>query len=397
MLGLWPMHSLAQKHGVQTVVIDAGHGGHDPGNLGTRRYSTREKDIALAVALKLGSYIKEYLPEVKVIYTRKTDVFVELKERANIANRAEADLFISIHCDAFTKSSVHGATSLVLGRNHQDDNLRIARTENAVITLEEGYKEKYEGFDPNDPASYIIFNLYQSAYINQSVDFAQKVQDQFRERVSRRDRGVKQQPLMVTKMAAMPAVLVELGFLTNPIEEDFLNSEKGQSYMASAIFRAFRDYKQEHDKYDMLQPVAETNTPAGETNKKPASTTPEETIPAPAVTAAEDPGKDREQIQPSTDSSKEEDSSVFYAVQIITSIKEKELVPENFKGVHGVSYYMEGSLYKYIVGHATELSAADALKQKMKDAGFTDAFVVALANGQRISLDEAESLLRQNF
>lgn len=391
------MANYAQHQGVKTVVIDAGHGGHDPGNLGTRRYNTREKDIALAVSLKLGKYIEENLPDVEVLYTRKTDVFVELKERANIANRAEADLFISIHCDAFTKSSVHGSTSLVLGRNHEDDNLRIARTENAVITLEENYKENYEGFDPNNPASYIIFNLYQSAYINQSVDFAQKVQNQVRERVHRRDRGVKQQPLMVTKMAAMPAVLVELGFLTNPAEEDFLNSESGQSYMASAIFRAFRDYKHEREKYDMLQPAAETNTPAEETTASaPQPTAAEEEPQEIAVDPASDTSLEQEQIKPAEEPA-EADPAVYYAVQIITSIKEKDLGPKNFKGVEGVSYYKEGSLYKYVVGRSSKLSAADALKQKMKDAGFTDAFVVALANGKRISLAEAERLLQQNF
>ena len=367
----------AQEDGVNTVVIDAGHGGHDPGNLGTRRYNTAEKDIALAVSLKLGEYIEEHLDDVKVIYTRNSDKFVELKERAEIANRAKADLFISIHCDAFTSQSVHGSTSLVLGKNHDDDNLRVAMQENSVILLEEDYKETYEGFDPEKPESYIAFTLYQSAFINQSISFAQKVQDQFRERVNRRDRGVKQQPLMVTKMAIMPAVLVELGFLTNPTEEDFLNSEKGQAYMASAIFRAFREYKAERENLGIQSKPA------------PSPATPPEQL-QPKTPRSIEEGTTTAQNKENT---KNQEPEVFYSVQITTSIDKKELVPENFHGLEGVEYYVDGGLYKYIVGRATDLKSADALKQKMRTSGFQDAFVVALADGKRISLSEAQKLL----
>ncbi len=365
----------AQEDQVKVVVIDAGHGGHDPGNLGTRRYSTREKDIALAVSLKVGNYIEQNLPDVKVVYTRKTDVFVELQERAAIANRAGADLFISIHCDAFTESSVHGATSLVMGRNHDDDNLRVAMRENSVILLEENYEEKYQGFDPNNPASYIAFTITQSAFIHQSVSFAQKVQDQFRERVSRRDRGVKQQPLMVTKMAVMPAVLVELGFLTNPAEEDFLNTENGQAYMASAIYRAFKEYKQERESLKI--------------DRKPVAI-PVEAPDKPSIEGTPETPEDRElsgktETQPTT--------GAYYSVQIVTSLNKKELSPENFKGVEGVEFYQDGGVYKYIVGRTDNVKAADALKQKMRQTGFRDAFVVALADGKRITLAEARKLL----
>ncbi|WP_417603429.1 N-acetylmuramoyl-L-alanine amidase family protein [Owenweeksia hongkongensis] len=371
----------SQKEGVHTVVIDAGHGGHDPGNLGTRRYKTTEKDIALLVALKVGSYIQENFKDVKVIYTRSTDVFVDLQERAKIANRAEADLFISIHCDAFTKSSVSGATSLVMGQNHDDDNLRVAMRENSVIYLEENYEEKYEGFDPNNPSSYIAFSVYQGAFMLQSVSFAQKVQDQFRTRVGRKDRGVKQQPLMVTKMAVMPSVLIELGFLTNPTEEDFLNSEKGQSYMASAIYRAFKEYKEEREQFHLEIAPA---TPPVQT--KPA--------PTPVQPKIGTENKSVEKTPSSEPTIKQVDTKeVYYCVQLATSGIKKELFPQNFKGVEGVRFYEDGGLYKYIVGQTTNLKTAEALKMKMKDAGFKDAFVVALADGNRISISEASKLL----
>lgn len=368
----------ADKEGVNTVVIDAGHGGHDPGNLGTRRYKTTEKDIALQVALKVGKYIEENFDDVKVIYTRDTDVFVDLKKRAQIANQAKADLFISIHCDAFTKSTVSGSTTLVMGKNHEDDNLRVAMQENSVIYLEENYEENYEGFDPNNPTSYQAFTLYQSTFLNQSVSFAIKVQEQFRERVQRKDRGVKQQPLMVTKMAVMPSVLIELGFLTNPSEEDFLNSEKGQSYMASAIYRAFKEYKAEREQFHLTipQPVVQQK----QVQPKPIEKAPENNI---------------EKVQKDiTNSEPAATSNVYYTVQLATSGIKKDLTPENFKGVEGVQLYTDGGLYKYVVGKSTNRQTAEALKMKMKEKGFKDAFVVALANGKRISLSEAEKMLQ---
>lgn len=363
--------------GVKTVVIDAGHGGHDPGNLGTRRYKTQEKDIALAVALKVGAYIEQNLPDVKVIYTRTTDKFVELRERAEIANRAEADLFISIHCDAFENSSVHGATSFVMGRNHEDDNLRVAMQENSVILLEENYEEKYEGFDPNKTESYIAFTLYQSAFINQSISFAQKVQDQFRDRVSRRDRGVKQQPLMVTKIAVMPAVLIELGYLTNPTEEDFLNSEQGQSYMASAIFRAFRDYKAERESLEKQQKITPVVTPRQVEPAQVPEEMQQETTQDKGVTLPKDGTP----------------ADVYFSVQIATSTQKRDTSPEYFNGVSGVEFYADGGLFKYTVGRTIDLNEAKAIQTRMKEAGFKDSFIIAVSDGKRITIAEARALL----
>ena len=371
-------HAFSQGDGVHTVVIDAGHGGNDPGNLGTRRYKTKEKDIALSVALKVGQYITQNLKDVKVVYTRKTDVFIPLEKRAQIANDAEADVFISIHCDAFTKSTVNGSTSIVLGRNHNDENMRVAIKENSVILLEENYEETYQGFDPRKPETLIALTLYQSAFLEQSISLAQKIQDQFKYRVKRKDRGVKQQPLYVTSRTAMPAVLVELGFLTNPKEEDFLNSEQGQSYMASAIYRALKAYKEERDEFSKLKVksiIKDTTTLV-----KPKVT--EDT--KPLVNNKNEEAQNR----------LEDPRTTFYTVQVATSALKKELKPENFKGQEGVELYEDQGFYKYIIGRVYTLKEAHEIKQKLKKAGFKDAFVIALSEGKRIPLEEAHEMLQ---
>jgi len=227
---------------VRTVVIDAGHGGKDPGALGKR---TREKDIALKVALELGRIIEENTDDVKVLYTRNDDTFVQLEERANIANKNHADLFISIHCNAVKNPNVKGTETFVMGQTTTKGNLAVAQRENSVILLEEDYEERYEGFDPSSPASHIIFSLYQNAYLDNSLNFAQKIETQFKQRVGRTSRGVKQAGFVVLWRTNMPSVLVELGFLTNQAEETYLMDDLGQVYLASGIWRAFRDYKKD--------------------------------------------------------------------------------------------------------------------------------------------------------
>lgn len=370
-----------QEEGIKTIVIDAGHGGFDPGNLGTKRYSTREKDIALAVSLKVGQYLKDNIPNIEVVYTRQTDVFIPLKKRAEIANEAGGDLFISIHCDSFTQSSVHGATTLVLGRNHEDEN-RVAIQENSAILLEENYQEKYEGFDPRKPESLIALNLYQNNYLNQSVLLAKKIQDQFRERVNRRDRGVKQQPLYVTSRTAMPAVLVELGFLTNPKEEDFLNSEKGQSYMASAIFRAIRDYKLEQD--EIL---------AGQKNNQAPALQPSTEVIQPAE--SKDPESQVAVQEPASEEKpKEAEQRVQFAVQILTSDRQRALKDPVFKSTQNIREIEENGLFKYYVGPVNSYAEASALRKQMIDKGFSDAFVIGLSNGEKISAVKARQMLR---
>ncbi|MBE0668162.1 MAG: N-acetylmuramoyl-L-alanine amidase, partial [Bacteroidales bacterium] len=224
-----------------TVVIDAGHGGKDPGSIGYSK--TKEKDLNLKVAIKTGQTIKDNLKDVKVIYTRTDDTFLGLDERAEVANKNKADIFISIHANAWKDKRPYGAETFVLGQSMDDANLKVAMKENSVITFEEDYQTKYEGYDPNSVESFIIFSLMQNTYLKQSTEFASLIQYQFRDRVGRFDRGVKQAGLVVLWRSTMPSVLVELGFITHPEEEKFLLSESGQDYLASAIFRAFRDYK----------------------------------------------------------------------------------------------------------------------------------------------------------
>ncbi|WP_245705976.1 N-acetylmuramoyl-L-alanine amidase [Catalinimonas alkaloidigena] len=234
----------SKRFKVKTVVIDAGHGGHDPGNLGTGRYKTREKDIALKIALELGRIIQENMPDVKVIYTRKDDRFIELSDRPAIANKNDADLFISVHCNSGPKAA-YGTESFVMGNSNVPGNLEVAKRENSVILQESDYLEKYDGFDPNSPLAHIFFANMQSAYLENSLLFADHVETQFKDRVGRHSRGVKQASLWVLWKSAMPAVLVEVGFLTNPTEEKYLNDNLGQVYIASGIYRAFRDYKKD--------------------------------------------------------------------------------------------------------------------------------------------------------
>ncbi|MBN3519909.1 N-acetylmuramoyl-L-alanine amidase [Algoriphagus lutimaris] len=226
---------------MKKIVIDAGHGGKDPGNLGSR---SKEKNINLAVALLVGKYIEEYLPDVEVIYTRKDDSFPELKERPIIANINKADLFVSIHSNSAPNRSAYGTETFVMGMKHFDANFDIVKRENSVIYLEDNYEENYEGFDPKSPESYMTFNLLSKVHFENSVTLADHVETQFKNRVGRKSRGVKQGPFYVLWTPSMPSVLIELGFLSNSEEERFLMSQKGQEYMASAIFRSIRDYKE---------------------------------------------------------------------------------------------------------------------------------------------------------
>ncbi|MBB6612302.1 N-acetylmuramoyl-L-alanine amidase [Pontibacter sp. Tf4] len=226
---------------VRTVVIDAGHGGKDNGCNG--KFS-HEADVALKLALQVGELIEQNLPDVKVVYTRKTDTFVELIDRAGIANKNNADLFISIHLNAGPPAAF-GTETYTMGLHTSKGNLDVAKRENSVILHEDNYKENYGGFDPNSPQSHILFTLHQSAYMDNSLRFAQKVENEFKTRVGRSSRGVKQAGFLVLWKSYMPSVLIECGFLTNATEEKFLNDKTGQSYMASGIYRAFKDYKKE--------------------------------------------------------------------------------------------------------------------------------------------------------
>mgnify|MGYP000184180826 CR=1 FL=1 len=375
---------------IKRIVIDPGHGGKDPGNLGTGRYKSNEKDIALKVALKVGGYIEKYIENVEVIYTRKTDVYPTLGERTRMANKAKADLFISIHCDAFGKESAHGCSSLVLGGGKKKGENRIAIRENAVILKEENYETNYDNFNPKDEDSFYTLLLYQSTYREQSLSLASKIQDQFRRRVSRTDRGVKQQPLWVTARVSMPAVLVELGFLTNKKEEDFLNTEKGQDYMASAIFRAFRDYKVEQDA--LVQQVKAKSElvigPAVDNTDK----TIEKIQPEDLVIKEEEPTPNTPKATAVTYDDRN-DLGVFYGVQIFSS--QGKAHSSEFAGLNPIVPFMENGLIKYIYGKTNSLKEADTLKEDAKNKGFMDCFIVGMYKGQKKTLSEARALLNK--
>ncbi|MBM3420223.1 MAG: N-acetylmuramoyl-L-alanine amidase [Bacteroidetes bacterium] len=335
------------------VVIDAGHGGRDPGAIGS---ASREKDIVLAIALKTGNYIKQNLSDVKVVYTREKDVFIELDRRADIANKNNADLFISIHTNAVRQGvsrNVAGSETFVLGTDKENQNLSVVMKENEVITLEENYTTRYEGYDPKSPESFIIFSLMQNVYLKQSLELATLIQNQFRERAGRIDRGVKQGGFLVLWMTTMPSVLVETGFISNPAEEKFLKSEQGQDYIASAIFRAFREYKSNIDKRSSFTTVRE----------EPVKTQ------TAAVTAAGS-------------------AEIFFTVQIATTREKKDLNPANFRGLTDLFEYPATDRYRYTSGKFRSYQEAVDYRKNITDK-YPDAFVIAFRGNTTIPLSQA--------
>ena len=349
---------IAAQYKINTVVIDAGHGGKDPGAIGKKAY---EKDIALAIALKLGKYIETYLKDVKVIYTRKTDVFVELYKRAEIANKNNAQVFISVHVNSMENKNYTGTSTYVMGVDKSEENLEVAQTENSVILKEKSYKQNYKGFDPNSPESYITLSLLQNAHLEQSLMLAKKVQDQFRTRAGRKDRGVRQAGLVVLWNATMPAILVETGYISNPTEEKYLMTDYGQSIIASAIFRAFRDYKNEIEKNSKYIPAGKTNNVAKTNQSK---------------------GKLASQKETDTE------TGVIFRVQIKSSINRIPKGSKEFKGLKNVKEINYKGVYKYYYG-ATE-SFNEILKvQAEVRKKIPDAFVVSFKNGKRIPLNQA--------
>lgn len=363
--------------GVKTVCIDAGHGGHDGGCQGA---NSQEKHVALAIALKLGKYIEENFPDVKVVYTRKTDVYLKLYERAAVANKAKADLFICIHANASDNKSALGTETFVMGLHKSEANLKVAKRENSAILLEDDYHTNYSGYDPNSPESMIILTMTQNAFIDQSLSFAAKIQHQFTSRVGRKNRGVKQAGFLVLHQTSMPSVLIETGFLTNAEEEKFLTSAIGQDYMSSAIYRAFKAYKNE------LEQKQEKETPPIEKPK-------EETLKNNNTATKDDIVKKKDKKK--KNKTPEAEKGVVFKVQIATSSVKKELVPANFNGVENVGLYEAGGLFRYTVGSEKSMSDANRLQLQLKAKGFTDAFIVAFSDGKRIPISEAIKLSKQ--
>ncbi len=335
------------------VVLDAGHGGHDSGNRGNGYY---EKKIALNIALKIGAQLEKTF-DIKVIYTRKKDVYVDLIERANIANKADADLFVSIHCDSFTSSRAFGAGTFVLGLHENERNFKVAQKENSVIFLEENYEQKYDGFDPNDPESVISLILMQETYLDQSIAAASTIQKSFVNNLKRKDRTVKQAGFIVLKYTYMPSVLVETGFLTNSSEGAFLNSSKGQNQMANAISKAIINYK----------------------NLRQA-------------------GVQKEVVTVKSKSSQSEplrlNPDLIFKVQIAASKNRIAAKGYNFKGLSPISREKSAKLYRYFYESSMSYEEVQQHLKTAKSKGYTNAFVVAYHGNKKISVSEALELMK---
>jgi len=346
-IALFLPQTAASQQKVRKVVIDAGHGGKDPGAVG--KYS-KEKDIALSIALKTGAYIENNLRDVEVIYTRKSDVFVELHNRAQIANDKEADLFISIHCNGNNSSKPYGTETYVMGLHKSQANLEVAKLENAAMLKEENYSDMYDGFDPQRDEDYITLTLFQNAYLENSLILASGVQDQFRERAKRKDRGVWQAGFWVLFKTAMPGILIETGFITNANDERYLSSEEGQSYLASAIYRAFKEYK----------------------------------------LILEDPEKNAKMVSSETEG-QGTDHEIRFRVQFASSSKQKST--DKFKNLNDVRVYEHNGAYKYTSGNESSYEAAIRLQNQLRlNKKYRDAFIVAFDKNERIDLDEAKKL-----
>ncbi|WP_308755586.1 N-acetylmuramoyl-L-alanine amidase [uncultured Bacteroides sp.] len=366
------------------VVIDAGHGGHDPGAIGK---ISKEKNINLNVALKLGKQIQKNCPDVKVIYTRTRDVFIPLNRRAEIANNAKADLFISVHTNALANNrTAKGASTWTLGLAKSDANLEVAKRENSVILYESDYKTRYAGFNPNSSESYIIFEFMQDKYMSQSVHLASLVQKQFRNTCRRVDRGVHQAGFLVLKASAMPSILIELGFISTPEEERYLNSEAGTTTLANGIFRAFLTYKREQEirLNGSSRTVLPEDTPQPEEEAKETAKTTPETTPKPAGQN----GKPVSRPAEKTAAVQTESSSLVFKVQVLTSVRPLAKNDKRLKGLKNVDYYKEGGLYKYTYGASSDYNKVLRTKRSIT-AKFKDAFIVAFKNGKKVNINTA--------
>jgi N-acetylmuramoyl-L-alanine amidase len=351
----------SKTNGKWVIVIDPGHGGRDSGAPGL---ISKEKDINLDIALKTAKYIRENIKDVSVVLTRDDDSTVDLYERPKIANRNNADLFISIHTNSTEGSkSVIGAETWIMGLASSEENLEVAMKENEVIYLEDDYSTNYQGFDPKSPESYIIFTLTQDVYQKQSTDLASRIQTQLTERVGRKDRGVKQAGFLVLYRTSMPSVLVESGFITNPTEEKYLNSEQGQDYLASAIYRACREYMTEVDLRSGIK-LEQPSTP---------STSSTISSPGPVAVPAD---------------------KIIFVVQVAAAATMTELKPENFKGLKNVVEINTGERYRYVTGNFEDYS--DAVRHRKKvETLYPDAFVIAFKDNKILPLQEAIELRRK--
>lgn len=354
-----------------TVVIDAGHGGKDPGALGKRG---REKDINLRVAKEFGRLVRENMNDVKVVFTRDDDVFVPLQDRSAIANRANGDLFVSIHVNASKTTAACGAETYTIGLAKSDANFEVAKRENSVILLEDGYKERYQGFDPRSPESYIMFEFMQSKFSDQSIEMAAYIQDEFIE-LKRYNRGVRQENFWVLHQTKMPSVLIELGFISNPDEEKYLLSDNGNRELANAIYKAFARYKHEFDRKNSVSIV----------DVEPA------TQPAPTKTTTKPAASATKPAAPTLSVEIEPGVKAVYKLQIFTTSQPiTDPDDSRFKGLK-CDYYEENGTYKYTYGENTNLGVIQKTKAEISGK-FPQAFIVAFYKGKKITLQEAKTI-----
>lgn len=346
------------------VVLDAGHGGKDYGAV---YHGNIEKNIALKTMLKVGELLEKDA-QVDVVYTRKSDVFIELQQRANIANKSKGSIFVSMHCNASQNQSASGNETYVMGITRNQSNLEVAKMENEVVTLEADYKVKYDGFDPNSPESVIGISILQEEHLDQSIELAGRVQQFFTKKTDYRNRGVKQAGFLVLRQITMPRVLVEMGFVSNKDEGAFLNSDQGQEVLAQAIAGAILDYKDE-----FFVPSKNDNQQEKEVQQPSEKT-------APILKAAAP-----EKVEKSSETKNE----IIFKVQISASATKLDIVPSNFNGLSSISIEKQGKLYKYFYGAENKYDDAKKNLEQAKKKGYTSAFIVAYKDGLKISISDA--------
>lgn len=357
---------------VKTVVIDAGHGGKDPGCHGSY---ANEKDICLSLALKLGNYIKTHFPDVKVEYTRETDVFIELHNRAKIANEKKADLFICIHVNASGSTEAYGVETYIMGLHKSESNLEVAKRENETILLEDDYEDQYAGFDVNSPEGSVLFSFYQNTFLNQSLNFAGKLQTEFTNYASRHNRGVRQAGFLVLVKTTMPAVLIETGFLTNLKEEKFLTGTEGQELMTSAMFRAFIKYKAEVEGENYAGMAADFGDIAKDWSVSTSNSTPNTT--------------------PAETTQVETTPNVLFRIQFLSSQTSLDKTSSSFSGLKDILEETYNGWYRYLTGKESNYTKIQTYLETVKSKGYTDAFIVAYQGNERITVKKALEILEQ--
>lgn len=372
-----------------TLVIDAGHGGHDAGALGAM---SKEKNINLNVALAFGRYVEANCPDVKVIYTRKTDVFVTLHERANIANRNKADLFVSIHTNALPKGKqARGLETYTLGMNRAEENFDVAKRENAVILYEKDYKQRYEGFDPNSSESYIMFEFLQDKNMAQSVELAKMVQKRTCASADRANKGVRQAGFLVLRETSMPSCLIELGFITTFSEEQYLNTKQGVDALGYGIYQAFVDYRNKFDK--SITVPFRIGERMIEPQQSPQELVKDNTEQMPKQQGDETNGKEEQKESPAD--TRQNDGAPVFKIQFLTATAKIRNGDKRLKGIEDYDYYVDGKTYKYTVGCSENYNEIYRLRKTILYK-FPQAFIIAFKNGERTDVVEAIREYKRN-